>query len=134
MRGGVSFKGIGVQTATVKLKTGIVAADEGKAVTLTADSEVGIGTTGDVLVGKLIKVEGDGFGTIECKGFLQVPYKTGVVPTVGAEVVVDGEGHVKDVAALAINEGGAANLSYTHKGRGTVIALDTTNLIATVLI
>lgn len=123
MRGGVSFRGIGIKTATVKLANGIVVADEGKAVTFVAAQTVGLGSDGDPFVGKLIKVEGDGYGTIEYAGFIEVPYVVASTPntTIGSDVVVDGSGNVKDA-------------STPGSGRGAVADLDATNEIATVLI
>jgi len=137
MRGGLSFKGVGVKTATFKLAVGITAADEGKAVTLAAADTAGLGAANDVFLGKLVKVEGDGYGTVEYSGFLQVPYNpaaTPVPPTVGKFVVVDGAGGVKNAPEQAVNEGGAATYSIVEKGRGLVVSLDTVNNIATVLV
>jgi hypothetical protein len=116
MRGGVSFKGVGVKTATVKLAAGITAADEGKAVTWTAAQTVGLGADGNPLAGKLIKVEGDGYGTIEYAGFIQVPYIVATTPntTVNSDVVVDGLGNVKDAATPGAGRGLVADLDATN--------------------
>lgn len=121
MRGGVSFKGVGVKTATVKLAAGIVVADEGKAVTFTAAQTVGLGADGKAFAGKLVKVEGDGLGTIEYGGFMDVPYLVAATPTVDSDVTVDGAGNVKNAATAG-------------SGRGVVVDLDTTNHIATILV
>lgn len=123
MRGGVSFKGLGVKTATVKLAAGIVVADEGKAVTFTAAQTVGLGANGNPFAGKLIKVEGDGYGTIEYAGFIEVPYVVAATPntTVNSDVVVDGAGNVKNAASAG-------------SGRGVVADLDATISKATVLL
>lgn len=120
----MSFVGVNEDTATYKLATGITSADEGKAVALTDDSTVGLGSDGDALEGKLLKVESDGYGTVQIGGFLVLPYKTGVVPTLKGKVVVDGAGNVKDYATDT-----ATNAAL---GSGKVVSLDTTNKKATV--
>lgn len=133
-RGGVSFKGIDVEQASFKLASGITSADEGKAVAMTAAQTVGLGSAGDSFVGKLIQVEGDGIGTVEFDGFIYVPYASGVVPTIGSKVVVDGSGNVKNDPGQAVDEAGTATVTVVSKGRGIVVDLDTTNLIAVVLL
>lgn len=137
MRGGVSFRGVGVKTATVKLAAGIVVADEGKAVTFTANDTVGLGAANGIFAGKLIKVEGDGYGTIEYGGFIEVPYLGGatpVPPTVGKQVVVDGAGNVKNAPEQAIVEAGSGSYTIVEKGRGLVVSVNTTTEKATILV
>lgn len=131
-RGGVDFKDALAKVFTFKLAIGTVVADEGKAVAVTDKQTAGLGTTGDRLLGKLIKVEGDGYGSVEVSGVLYVPYLTGTVPTVGSAVVVDGAGNVKNDPGQTVNEGGAATVIVVSKGRGIVIDVDTINLIAVV--
>jgi hypothetical protein len=120
----ISYEGLNGLTLPYKLANGTTTADEGKAVALTADSTVGVGTDGAALEGKLLKVEGDGVGTVQVGGVLNLPYKSGTVPTVGSKVVVDGAGNVKDYASDTI--------AHAMLGRGEVISVDTTNLRAKV--
>jgi len=131
-RGGVDFKDALVKVFTFKLATGTVVADIGKAVAVTDEQEAGLGTTGDRLLGKLIQVEGDGYGSVEISGNLYVPYASGTVPTVGSAVVVDGTGNVKNDPGTAIDQAGTGSVTVVSKGRGIVIDVDTTNLIAVV--
>ena len=68
----------------------------GDAVTLTGPARVGRGTDGAPLVGKVLKVESDGLGTVALRGagFTDIP--TAGTLTVGYQVLaVDGAGKAK---------------------------------------
>lgn len=121
MSRGISFD-VPPTRITYKAHAGLVAADVGKAVTLVADSTVGLGSDGDPLQGKLVVLEA-GYCTVETGPYVSVPY-TGTAPTLKSKVVVDGAGNVKDYAIDTI--------ANAMKGRGEVVSLDTTNKIATV--
>lgn len=97
----VSLEGLYVERVTCKLATGITKADEGKAVTLTGDNTVGLGSDGDPVFGKLVKVEDDGIGAVEFRGFITLE-TTGTAPTVGTVVVVNGAGKVKAKATPTV--------------------------------
>lgn len=126
-RGGVDFEGIGQKNVTVELHADITSDHIGMAVAWTDDGEVGLGTDGDPLAGKLIQVEGDGYGTLAYEGFLQLPCANGAEPTLNCKVVVDGAGNVKDDPGQAVNEAGAAQLTIISKGRGIVASVDADN-------
>lgn len=104
-RGGISFDGIGAHYTTFKLKTAdtIVEADEGKAVTVTANDEAGYGSSGDVLLGIIGKVEGDGYGTIQDDGYVSVEYAScAELPQLNKPVVVNGAGLVSQSTAAIV--------------------------------
>jgi len=127
-RGGVDFKDALVKTFTFKLATGTVVADVDKAVAATAAQTAGLGSDGDRLLGKLSQFEADMYGSVDIAGVLYLPYASGTVPTVGSAVVVDGAGNIKNDPGTA--ETGSATV--VSKGRGIVLDVDTTNLIAVV--
>ncbi len=117
-RGGISFEGIGAHYTTYKLKAAdnITESDEGKAMTVTANDEAGYGSSGDVFLGIVAKVEGDGYGSIQDAGYVEVGYVSAVYPPqLQAAVVVNGAG-------LVSQSGAAVN------GRGnSIVSVDTTN-------
>ncbi|KKX52483.1 hypothetical protein [Brevibacillus borstelensis] len=78
-------------------KTTLTRADVGKAVTMIGNNEVGLGSDGNVFVGRLGRVEKDGTCRVECFGNVEVP-STGAI-AVGQQVVVDGKGKVKAAGA-----------------------------------
>jgi hypothetical protein len=130
-RGGVSFRDPDVKSFTFKLATGITANDEGKAVAVADEQTAGLGNNGDMLLGKLSKVEGDGYGTVDIAGILYLSYAAAAVPTVGSAVVVDGAGNIKNDPGHAAPASGQTAVS---KGRGLVIDVDTTNKLAAVIL
>lgn len=97
-------------------------AQVGMAVELVSDSTVGLGTTGHWPLGKLTRVESDGFVSVATRGVLALPYNSGNAnpPLVGRGVQVDGAG-------LVITPAGGARLATE---RGTVLSLDATNSLA----
>lgn len=105
MLGGVSNQGVFARTRT--FKTSLSASDVGKAVAMVGNNEVGLGTDGATFVGKLVRVEKDGVGTVECFGNVKVPYSGTMA--LGKPVVVDGAGKVKD-AGTGVNGRGFASV------------------------
>ncbi|GAB4327975.1 MAG: hypothetical protein Kow0074_23640 [Candidatus Zixiibacteriota bacterium] len=99
-------------------------ADIGKAVTLTADYEVGPGADNDTLLGKLIDLTlqdadtGKRMATVQIGGICTLPLST-PVPGVNQMVVCGPNGTVKVAPALISNdpEGGA-------NARGHVVAVN----------
>jgi hypothetical protein len=92
------------------------------------NNEVGMGTAGDKLFGKVVAVstEVDANGipatcTVQARGVSRFKYNTSAAPSVNEMVEVDGAGKVRQASAAAdIPAGG-------HLCRGQVIAKDTTN-------
>lgn len=73
----------------------------GKAVTQVSDSTVGLGAAGGVFAGLLVRVESDGFCTVQVGGTMGVPYVVATPPIVGRGVTVDGAGNVTSAGAGA---------------------------------
>lgn len=127
-RGGVDFEGIGARYTTYKASTSLksivaasgVAAVEGKAVTITGNGEVGFGSAGDPLLGKVDKYESDGYVTVQDAGYAEFPGVSGSLPTAGNYVVVNGQGAV-------VASAGAT-------GPAKAVSVDATNLKVMVLI
>lgn len=124
-RGGVSFDGIGAHYTTFKLKAtdALTQSDEEKAVTITGNGEAGLGSSGDVFLGVLTRVEADNYGSIQDAGYVEVGYTSGqAAPALKSCVVVTGAGLVSQTsAALA----GRQNM---------VVSQDTTNRKVVVLL
>lgn len=101
-------------------------ADVGKAVTLTGDDEVGPGTDGDILLGKLIGIsledgrDGARVATVQIAGVCRLAMDT-PNPAVGNRVVCGDAGTVKQAPALADNDPAGGNIA-----RGTVLAVNGT--------
>ncbi len=95
----------------------LVAADEGKAVSLSGSNETDLGSDGGVLLGQLVSVQED-VAVVQVRGVVRVAYNTGAAPTLGGTVAVDGAGKVKASAT----------------GRGLVLALDATGATVDVLL
>jgi hypothetical protein len=97
--------------------------DLGKAVATSDDYEVSFGTSGDVLLGRLVGLTltdadvGKRLATVQVGGIATLPATT-TVPGLGNRVVVDGNGSVKQAPALAANDPAGGNVA-----RGTVIAV-----------
>jgi hypothetical protein len=100
--------------------------DIGKAVTLTADYEVGPGGDGDTLIGKLIDLtledgnDGDRLATVQVGGICVLPITT-TYPTVGDRVLGGASGTVKQAPALSVDDPAGGNIA-----RGTVLAVNGT--------
>lgn len=92
------------------------------------NNEVGMGSNGGKLFGKVVAVstEEDANGipvtcTVQAGGVARFKYNTAAAPSVNQMVEVDGAGKVRQASAVAdIPAGG-------HPHRGQVIAIDTTN-------
>lgn len=97
-------------------------AQVGKAVSLVADSTIGLGAAAAWTLGKLIKVESDGFATVQYGGVMALPYVVANPnpPLIGRGVQGDGAGNV-------ISPAGGVRLATE---RGTVISLDAVNQLA----
>ena len=107
--------------------------DIGNAVTITGDYEVGPGSDGDMLLGKLISLSltdadvGERVATVQIGGICTLPATT-TVPSVGDAVVVDGSGSVKQAPALGGNDPAGGNVA-----RGTVIDVNGTSEVTLIL-
>jgi len=101
-------------------------ADVGKAVTLTADDEVGPAGDGDILLGKLINLsledgrDGGRFATVQVGGVCRLTMAA-PNPVIGNRVVCGANGTVKQAPALAGNDPAGGNIA-----RGTVLSVNGT--------
>jgi len=129
---------IGFQTATFKIHQtagvdDLADADIGKAVSITGNYEVGPGTDGGVLLGKLIQLSltdvdnGKRVATVQVGGVCTLP-AAATVPVVGNRVVVNGAGSVRQAPALAGSDPAGGNVA-----RGTVVAVNGTSEVTLVL-
>lgn len=95
----IDNQGIGAIYASFTVaKTGdaydLVPEDVGKAVTLSGNNEISLGSDGDVLLGRLEYVMG-GLATVQIGGVARFSYNTSkTAPSVSNRVVADGAGKV----------------------------------------
>lgn len=121
-RGGLDWEGIAAVIATFKANSALVStfnasgfeAVEGKAVTITGNGEVGFGTDGGMLLGRVDKYERDGYVGVQVGGFMELPGVSGSLPTAGAALVVNGSGAVK-ASAGAPDRAYAVNVDSTAR-------------------
>jgi len=129
---------IGFQTATFKIhqtagSDDLTDSDIGKAVTILGNYEVGPGSDGDLLLGKLIDLsltdadEGKRVATVQIGGICTLA-AAATVPSAGDSVVIDGNGAVKQAPALAGNDPAGGNVA-----RGTVVAVNGTSEVTLIL-
>lgn len=129
----VDNNGIGANYASFSIsKTGenydLTDSDLGKAVVLSADNTINLGSDGGSLIGRLEHVVG-GLATVQISGVVRMDVNgSKTAPDVGNAVVVDGAGKVYQSPTLTdVPAGGDV-------ARGTVLSVDTTNNIADVLL
>lgn len=99
--GYLSYEVVRTQTLPFKAHVSLTLEDIGKAVTLTDDFEVGLGSAGDLLVGKLVYVEDDNVCTVEVGPTLVFAGVSGSIPEAGDFVAVDGQGCVVKATAVS---------------------------------
>lgn len=89
----------------------------GKAVMLTGDGEVDLVTTGLEVFGKLVKVEPDGYCTVQDQGYCDLP-------TDGTAITYTQDGLVGGATAGTVKSGTAAHcLAIASNGANSVIAM-----------
>jgi len=129
---------IGFQTATFKIhqtagSDDLSDSDIGKAVTISGNYEVGPGSNGAMLLGKLIDLSltdadnGKRVATVQIGGICKLP-AAATVPTVGNSVVVNGSGAVRQAPVLTGYDPAGGNVA-----RGTVIAVNGTTDVTLIL-
>jgi hypothetical protein len=129
---------VGFMTATFKIhqtasEDDLKDTDIGTAVAMMGNYEVGPGSDGDVLIGKLIHLSltdadvGKRVATVQIGGICTLA-AAATVPSVGDRVVVDGSGAVKQAPALASNDPAGGNVA-----RGTVIDVSGTSEVTLIL-
>ena len=125
-RDDIAFTGIGSKYATYKTHVSITADNEDDGVTLTADGTVGLGSTGDPLVGQLFKYDDDGYASVQYAGYAVFDGVSGSLPDEKDAVVVNGSGCV-----IAMT---SAQLLTLHHKLPTVHSVDSSTYKVTVLL
>ncbi len=129
---------VGFLTATFKIHQtagadDLADADIGKAMTLTGNYEVGPGSDGNMLLGKLIQLSltdadnGKRVATVQIGGICTLP-AAATIPSVGNRVVVNGSGGVKQAPVLAGYDPAGGNIA-----RGTVLDVNGTSEVTLML-
>jgi hypothetical protein len=125
-RAAISFEGIGYDAETYAHDATIVydnqveggSAQVGLAVSLETAAEVTLAGSGEGVLGKLIKVEQDGFCVVQTGGHVTLPGGDGATLTVGARIV----GDLGAAAAEGYIQAAAAGTAADHAvSRGTII-------------
>ncbi len=107
--------------------------DIGKAVTIVGNYEIGLGNSGDILLGKLIDLSltdadnGKRLATVQVGGIVTLP-AAATIPAIGNRVVVNGAGAVRQAPALTGNDPAGGNVA-----RGTVIKVEGTSDVTLIL-
>ena len=129
---------VGFLTATFKVhqtagSDDLTDSDIGNAMTILGNYEVGPGSDGDVLIGKLIDLSltdadnGKRVATVQIGGVCALP-AAATVPSVGNRVVVNGSGAAKQAPVLAADDPAGGNVA-----RGTVIDVNGTSEVTIIL-
>ena len=107
--------------------------DIGKAVALTGSYEIGFGSTGDPLLGKLVDLsltdadKGKRVATVQISGVMTLP-SAATIPVIGNRVVVNGAGAVRQAPVLTGYDPAGGNVA-----RGTVVAVNSTTDVTLIL-
>lgn len=123
-RNTIKFNGIGYSAQTFYTDETITydreaengSAQAGLAVTLSDDATVGLAGAGDLVLGKLLKVESDGKATVQTGGYVALPAGEGATIAAGDQVVG------------AAGPGGV--LGYVNGGTGRGIVVDASDTAA----
>ena len=103
--------------------------DVGKAVALSGNNEVNLGSDGGTLLGRLEQVK-DGLATVQVRGVMRLDVNPAEnPPAVSQRVIIDGVGRIYEAPALGGYDPVGGNVS-----RGTTLAVDGTNNTADVLL
>jgi hypothetical protein len=135
----VSFSRIGARDETYKIDASTItydvtkangSAQVGLAVTFSADDAIKLTEDGEFVLGKLLKVEADGYATVQVAGHMELPGGDGASLTLGKAIVGDlgadnAKGYIREVAT-----GTAAELG---RQRGWIRNNDTTTAVGVCL-
>lgn len=134
----VNNEGVGAEYATYEIDAVSItysatvaggSSQVGLAVTLTDDNTIATAADGEEIEGKLIKVEADGWATVQVGGYMTLPAGTSASLTNGKKIVgdllVSAEGYIREV-----NTGTAAELGVC---RGRIIDNSTTTAVVVCL-
>lgn len=132
-RNQVAYAGIRYDAITKKIDNSTIVFDAtkangatavGLAVTISGDDTVALVADGDRVLGKLLKVEADGFCTVQDTGFVSLPAGDGATVTAGQPVVgalgaASAKGYIRNAVAI----GGSytqSQLVERAKARGVI--------------
>lgn len=111
-------------------------ASVGLAVALTSDDTVDLAGDGEVIHGKLISVESDGFCTVQIGGFCELPAGTGATVTVGSKIMgdllVSAKGYIQTLSETVSGSPTQAEVQNAFKAaktRGIIINNNTTTAV-----
>lgn len=135
-RAAVSFDGIGYEAETfavdgVTLSYSATAvngsASVGLACTRSAAKTVALAADGEAIVGKLIKIESDGFAVVQTGGYMTLPGGTGASLTRGKKIVgallSSAKGYIREVATATAAELGIARGSIEDATTTTAVVV-----------
>ena len=132
-RNAVDFQGIRYSAETFLIDNSTITYSEtvangsaqvGFAVTLSADSTVGLVGSGEFVLGKLIKVESDLKAVVQTKGYCTLPGGTSATLTLGLKIV-------GDLGGVSTTDEGYIQAVSTEDtvSRGIIINNDTTTAV-----
>lgn len=143
-RNQVAYEGIRYDAITKKIDNSTITFDATKA---NGSAAVGLAVTivpgtvdavalvadGDRVLGKLLKVEADGFCTVQDTGFVSLPAGSGATVTPGQPVVGDlgassAKGYIRDAVAIG-SSFAQAELVERSKARGVIHNAETTTSV-----
>ncbi len=104
----------------------------GLALTMASNGTVALAAANDMVIGKLIAVESDGFCSVQTEGFMTLPAGNGSTVTVGTKIVgalgaASAKGYIQTVAAAATPT--AAEVNNINKARGFIVDNSTTTAV-----
>ena len=132
-RNAVDFQGIRYSAETFLIDNSTITYSEtvangsaqvGFAVTLSADSTVGLVGSGEFVLGKLIKVESDNKAVVQTRGYCTLPGGTAATLTLGLKIV-------GDLGGVSTTDEGYIQAVSTEDtvSRGIIINNDTTTAV-----
>jgi len=134
-RSAVDFKGIGYEAQTFLHDNTIVysatvtngSVSVGLAVTIETAETVTLVGDGEGVLGKLIKVESDGFCVVQTGGYMTLPGGTAATLSVQKKIVgdllVSAEGYIREVATATAAELGVARGFIVDAGTTTAVVV-----------
>lgn len=135
-RAAVSYEGIGYEAETFEHDNTIVydstqengSEQVGLAVTLEGSQTVSLVGDGENVLGRLVKVEQDGFCVVQTGGFMELPGGSGASLTEGKKIVGDlgaasAEGYIREVNTATAAELGVARGQIVDSSDATAVVV-----------
>jgi hypothetical protein len=142
-RAAAGFEGINAEYATFTFDSTIVysssqrggSASVGLAVTVVGNGQVGLAEDGEIVIGKLIRVESD-ICTVQVGGAMTLPAGDGATVTAGVAIVgalgaASAKGYIRNVVTATTPT--AAQVNEVAKARGTILDAATSTAVAVLL-